>query len=165
MKNFVWALVIVIILGGGYYLLQGGTPVSDEGSVVENTMPVLGEEGEGVPEMIVEDSSSAAPALMTTTITYDGKSFTPGTVTIKKGGTVTWLNKGTGKMWVASAMHPTHMVYSGTSREEHCPDPQNASFDQCGANDDFSFTFDKAGSWGFHDHLNSSVFGKVEVVE
>ncbi len=165
MKVLIWIVIIIAVLGGGYYLLQGGMPAPEGGSV-ENTMPVPDGSGTNVPEMIVGDDTSAESSIPTTaTFTYNGTSFSPAEVTIKKGGTVTWKNASDKDMWVASAMHPSHIVYSGTSRQEHCPDTSKTAFDQCAVGDDYSFTFDKTGAWGFHDHINSSVFGKVNVVE
>src|SRR6185436_19055435 len=99
------------------------------------------------------------------TITYSGSAFSPSPVTIKKGGTVTF--NGPSTMNVASGMHPTHTTYDGTSRTAHCaagytgPTP----FDQCTPGTSYSFTFDKVGTWGYHDHNNASAFGQVVVVE
>jgi hypothetical protein len=69
-------------------------------------------------------------------------------------------------MWVASANHPSHTAYNGTSLREHCPDTANSAFDECSATaagTSWSFTFDKTGSWGFHNHVNASEYGKVIV--
>ena len=69
-------------------------------------------------------------------------------------------------MWVASAQHPSHTVYAGTARQEHCPDTADTAFDQCaGESSGYSFTFEKVGTWNYHDHLNATVFGKVIVTE
>jgi len=79
---------------------------------------------------------------------------------------VTFVNQSSNSFWPASALHPTHTVYSGTSLEEHCPDAANESFDACGpiaAGSSWSFTFNKSGSWNYHDHLNASHFGKIVV--
>ena len=68
-------------------------------------------------------------------------------------------------MWVASAPHPSHTGYDGTSRQTHCvagysgPKP----FDQCAAGTSFSFTFKQTGTWPYHDHNNSGKFGTVVV--
>ena len=103
---------------------------------------------------------------MSATVTYDGDSFSPSTVTVKRGGTVAWVNASSGQMWVASAVHPTHDVYGGTARTAHCPDASNTALDQCaGEIGNYSFTFTKAGSWGYHDPLAPAAFGKVEGVE
>ena len=102
---------------------------------------------------------------MDATITYNGDSFSPKEVLIRKGGTVTWVNASGGQMWVASAQHPSHTVYSGTSRQEHCPDTSGTAFDQCAGGNNYTFTFDKVGTWNYHDHLNATAFGSVTVVE
>ena len=102
---------------------------------------------------------------MTATITYDGASFSPSSVTIKKGGTVAWNNEGTAEMWIASAQHPNHTAYSDTSRVAHCPDTSKTAFDQCAGGNNYTFKFDKVGTWNYHDHLNATMFGSVTVVE
>lgn len=93
-------------------------------------------------------------------VQYDGSAFSPNRVTIKKGETVTFVNNGKNPMWVASAMHPTHTVYP---TKGGC---LGSTFDACrgyGAGSSWAFTFDEIGSWGYHDHLNASAFGKIVV--
>ena len=106
---------------------------------------------------------SSAPTAVS--VVYDGTSFTPREVTIKRGGTVTWKNQSGGTMWVASAQHPSHTVYDGTTRQEHCAAPSSTTFDQCKGGSDYSFAFSKTGTWNYHDHINASAFGSVKVVE
>ena len=84
---------------------------------------------------------------------YTDAGFSPANLTVKVGDTVTFKNQSSADMWVASAMHPTHSVYNGTTLQQHCPDPENNDFDQCqsgGAGTSWSFTFTKAGSFGYH---------------
>jgi plastocyanin len=103
---------------------------------------------------------------MSATVTLTANGFTPNKVTIKKGGTVTWQNDSTGKMWVASASHPTHTVYSGTTLQQHCGSGDADAFDECGNSaKSYSFTFDKAGTWYYHNHSNAPQTGTVVVVE
>lgn len=106
------------------------------------------------------------PGVNTVTITYDGKAFTPAQVTIQKGDTVTFVDAG-GNMWVASGPHPAHTGYDGTSRTAHCVGGYTgpAAFDQCTPGSSYSFTFDKVGTWPYHDHANASAFGKIIVTE
>lgn len=99
-------------------------------------------------------------------ITKTDAGFSPNSITIKKGETVTWKNQSAGAFWPASAMHPTHTVYGGTSLSEHCPDTVKTAFDACQGllvGSSWSFTFEKTGSWKYHDHLNPSHFGTVIV--
>ena len=91
--------------------------------------------------------------------------FSPQKVVVKKGGTVTW--SGPSNMWVASAPHPAHTGYDGTSRETHCASGYSGAkpFDECATGSSYSFTFDKVGTWNYHDHNASQNFGQVVVVE
>ncbi len=91
---------------------------------------------------------------MTATVTYSGHGFSPSTVTIAKGGTVTFVNQSSNKMWVASDPHPTHQGYDGTTRSQHCAQGYTGAkpFDQCSTGNSFTFTFTKTGSWGYHNH-------------
>lgn len=109
---------------------------------------------------------SPAPAPRTVTVTYNGSSFSPATITIHVGDTITFVDSSSNPMWVASGVHPTHTVYDGTSRTQHCapgytgPTP----FDECQASTaNYSFTFTKAGTWPFHNHVNPSATGQVVV--
>lgn len=157
--GIVWAIIIaIIVLGGGYWLW---TSSEDTGTnIPANTTPG----GSSAATSTGTTSGSTAP--MTATVTYDGNSFSPQSVTVRRGGTVTWVNSSGESMWIASAQHPTHTAYDGTTREDHCPDPAGEAFDQCaGGTGNYSFTFDKTGAWNYHDHLNPTVFGSVRVVE
>lgn len=154
MQKIVWVVVAIVVIGGGFWWWQS-TQVpavntgADAGIVNTGTTPL--------PE------TPSVP--MTAMVTYNGSSFSPSEVTIKKGGTVTFLNEGNVSMWVASGPHPEHTGYSGTTRSAHCPDTSNAAFDQCASGNSFTFMFQKVGTWPYHNHLNAGVFGKVVVVE
>ena len=95
----------------------------------------------------------SAPMQVTVEINSGGV-FVPKQVTIKKGGAVTWVNKGSKSVWPASAFHPTHQVY-----------PEFDSLKGIKANESYSFVFDRIGSWKYHDHLNASASGVIDVVE
>ena len=160
MQNiWVWLVVAIIVMGGGYWLWQSQqapvAPVDTGASTqVQGTTDTS-----GTPA----GTSGSTSAPMTATVTYSGTSFTPSTVTIAKGGTVTFVDSSGRGFWVASAPHPTHEGYSGTTRTQHCPDTSGTAFDQCAPGTSYSFTFQKTGSWGYHDHLNTSAFGTVVV--
>ncbi|CAN5757351.1 hypothetical protein BH11PAT2_BH11PAT2_02420 [soil metagenome] len=102
-------------------------------------------------------------------VTYTDSGFAPATVGIAVGTTVTWVNNSTKKMWVASGNHPNHTLYDGTSGNEHCVSGTATSasvFDECTAipsGGSYSFTFDKVGKWTYHNHVNASDTGEVDV--
>lgn len=101
---------------------------------------------------------TATPAVHTVEITASG--FSPKTLTIKAGDTVMWTNKDSSPHWPASAVHPTHTAY-----------PQGggcigSQFDACkGLNQGESWLYrlNFQGSWGYHDHLNPSLTGRIIV--
>lgn len=149
-------IVLVLVIFGGWFFLSGnmtGTPSSG----ITNQVPAV---GSTTPEMIVENT------IPDVTVTYSGTGFTPKDITVTLGTKVNFVNQSSGKMWVASAMHPTHTAYSGTSLSQHCPDTTNSAFDECTGDESgktYSFTFNKEGVWKYHDHINSKMFGSITV--
>jgi len=87
-------------------------------------------------------------------VTYDGTNFTPKQLTVKVGDTVVFKNNGSSAFWPASAPHPQHTNYPEF-------DPKKA----IAAGGSWSFVFTKAGTWGYHDHLNASHFGSITVTQ
>ncbi|MEK7574839.1 MAG: plastocyanin/azurin family copper-binding protein [Patescibacteria group bacterium] len=130
--------------------------------VVTNTMPAEGNTTVDEMVLVPEDTT---PKAKTVEVTYTDTGFSPKEISIKLGDTVKFINKSSEGMWVGSAMHPTHIVYSGTSLSDHCPDAVGTAFDQCGSTAEYSFTFNKVGSWGYHNHVSAKMFGKVIVTE
>lgn len=99
----------------------------------------------------------------TTEVTYGNSGFRPKTVTIEKNETVVWESNNSG-MWVASNEHPIHTEYSDTELSKHCQrGTGNNAFDQCTSGDRYYFTFEKEGTWEYHNHLDTSAEGKVIV--
>jgi plastocyanin len=78
--------------------------------------------------------------------------FNPGNLTIETGDTVRFVNNDTKDHWPASDVHPVHAIYPAF-------DPRAA----ISPGKDWSFTFERVGGWGMHDHLNASVTGKIIV--
>ncbi len=97
-------------------------------------------------------------------VVHNTSGFFPRTITIEQGETVTWRSTGS-NMWVGSDAHPTHTEYAGTSLSEHCSDSSMAGerFDTCEGTDEYSFTFESTGEWGYHNHLLASQRGTVIV--
>jgi plastocyanin len=180
-------LLLVVVGGGAWFLMSSsnGAPASPSTDRVENTAPINSAPVAEIPaentpsanvpvkstpvppatsQKQTETAVSVVPAVpMSATITYTSGGFSPKSVTIAKGGTVTFVNKSGSGMWVASDQHPTHTAYAGTTRSEHCPDAVGSAFDQCTSGDSYSFTFGKAGSWDYHNHVRASDGGMVVV--
>jgi len=155
--NYIGAVIVIaVLLIGGWFFLK--TPTNaPESQTVTNGMPVI---DSTTPETTVENT---APNV---TVAYTDQGFSPTSVSVPLGTTVTFVNQSSRGMWVASAKHPDHTVYSGTSLSQHCPDTANSAFDECTAvasGSSFSFTFNKEGTWKYHNHVDATQFGTVIV--
>ena len=144
-------IVIAVVVIGGVLMFQsnnnGQMPsLSEE----ENMMPPLGEQVQSSP-----------------VVTYTDSGYSPKELTVKKGDIVTFTNMSSMPMWTASAIHPTHTVYSGTDIK-NCGNPgmMDMMFDSCvstPAGSSWTFQFNEAGPWGYHNHMQASHWGKVIV--
>jgi plastocyanin len=81
--------------------------------------------------------------------------FAPSEVRVKVGQTVIWRNADGGPLWVASDPHPTHTNYPGFDQKGTISSPGM----------EWSFTFTKAGTWGYHNHSKTTARGTVIVEE
>lgn len=150
-------IIVLVIAVGGYFLMQNNQ--GDE---------VMTEE-ENMEEENMEDDAELVNdvGMIENYVTYDGNNFNPSTITISEGQPVTFINNSESQgMWVASAVHPTHEAYSGTSLNEHCGVVGASSFDSCGEivpGEQWSFTFDQVGEWSFHNHTKAGDTGTVIV--
>ncbi|OGY31164.1 MAG: hypothetical protein A3C02_03960 [Candidatus Andersenbacteria bacterium RIFCSPHIGHO2_02_FULL_45_11] len=103
-----------------------------------------------IPAVSPSPEASVAPAAVTVSI--DDEGFTPATVTVKAGTTVTFVNNGQALHWPASNPHPIHTGLSGFDARKGLATGET-----------FSFTFTKAGTFGMHDHLNTALVGTIVV--
>ena len=127
MKKFLIILIILIVAGGLWASLGRGTRIkqSAEQSV-----------GNGNTEFV--------------TVTDSG--YSPNTLTIKAGTTVTFKNESGIAIWPASDPHPIHTDYPEFDARR--PYEQGASY---------SFTFERKGQWKYHDHLSPNRRGLIIV--
>lgn len=158
--GWIWtAVIVVIIIIAGVWYYNSSTPIdtTSDGTQIATTSSDTTGSATG-------DVSVGVTAGQNMTVTYDGSSFSPATITVAKGSTVTFLDTA-GTFWLASDPHPTHTAYDGTSRTEHCAPGYTGAkpFDECATGSSFSFTFDKTGTFGYHDHMNDEAHGTVVV--
>ncbi|QQS22644.1 cupredoxin domain-containing protein [bacterium] len=93
-----------------------------------------------------------SPDVMVYEIIYNGTSFSPASLTVKKGDIVIFKNDSDGKFRPASDDHPNHTIY-----------PEFDADTGINAGGKYEFKFAKVGTWGFHDHINPSAKGTIKV--
>ena len=161
-KIIIIIIVAAIIVLGGSFLLRSVQPSKPNSGVPQGQSQQTSE----TPRTTQASATPQAPAADQNVVTYTDAGYSPGTIRVKVSTTVMFKNNSSQAMWTASAFHPTHTVYHGTSLSEHCPDTKNVTFDACKGiqpGSSWSFTFDKVGSWNYHNHLNPSDTGTIIV--
>lgn len=155
-KTIITTIIIAVVMLGGYFLLRGmyqpttGEKTTSQSSVSEQPSD----------EATPQSSISQTPDVMENVITYTNTGYSPVTLQIKKGETVTFKNQSSRSMWTASAGHPTHLGYPTTGG---C---LGSIFDACKGvqpDDSWSFMFDISGTWKYHNHLSPGDTGTVVV--
>ncbi|MEX2028142.1 MAG: hypothetical protein WD988_01415 [Candidatus Curtissbacteria bacterium] len=89
-----------------------------------------------------------------TTISMNDEGFSPSEISIKVCTKVTFKNEGSEARWPASNLHPTHGIY-----------PEFDPLKGIAPGGLWSFVFDRAGAWRFHDHLNPQLVGTINVTQ
>lgn len=159
MKTLWVAILVILVLLAGYFLFfnpPAPQAPADSGAAAADL-------SQTPPASAPENPASAS-------VSYTDQGFSPASVTIANGQTVTWTNNSTGMLWVASDPHPEHSGYDGTTKSEHCAADYSGAtpFDSCTViqpGQSYSFTFAKAGSWGYHNHMNDDMSGTVVVTQ
>src|SRR3989338_94647 len=144
------ALVLFMVLGPS--LANNNNVPAENGTVnVPGSVPSSGEEenastlGEQVP-------ATQEPLF----VAYTDTGFSPSVLRVKVGDAVVFTNASSGTMRTASASHPTHKVYPTTGG---CV---GSTFDTCAGIEfgaSWTFRFDFAGTWGYHNHFHPSFTG------
>ncbi|MBI2278626.1 MAG: hypothetical protein HYU81_01020 [Candidatus Brennerbacteria bacterium] len=153
-----WIAVGAILLGGTVFAVWGGKPAEAPGRRIDESSAAP------VELQTPPDAGMGVANIRVVKITTEG--FEPASVTTKQGGTVMWINESDRNAWPASAIHPVHTVYPGSSIQKCGGADEGLIFDACrsiapGAS--WSFTFGEIGTWRYHDHLRPSLIGAVVV--
>lgn len=112
--------------------------------------------GEQVPSDVMSGEATAMSHTMgmpMVQVRYTDIGFEPRSLEVPVGTMVEFINESSEGMWVASNVHPAHDLLP--------------TFDQFETNDPgetYTYVFDKAGTWAFHDHINAAREGVIRVV-
>lgn len=154
MKKLLLLGILVLVLGGGYYVMKGQKTVAP----VENAMPVLGTTG--VEEMVVEEESTGSSEKMMEkgvakefTVEASEFAFSLKTITVKKGDMVKITLTNSGKMshdWVVDE-------FTGVKMKQI----------KNGETDTITFVADTSGTFEYYcsvgQHRKNGMVGKLIV--
>ncbi len=161
MKSWMWLVVLVVAILVVFAVMAAVRPKTAEAPLVseEPLDTDLTPGGQPIqlapsvsPEVTASSIASESPAVSATTISISDTGFAPATVRVKAGTTVTFMNNGQALHWPASNPHPVHTDLPGLDAKKGLA-----------TGEDYSFTFSKVGTWGFHDNLNAQLKGSVVV--
>ncbi len=113
--------------------------------------------GEAVQPTLFANTGESMPHSMGNTkmetVRYTNTGYEPPLLEIPLGTMVQFINESDDEMWVASNEHPAHTDLP--------------TFDQFGLSpkgSTYIYTFDEAGAWAYHDHINPEREGTVQVI-
>lgn len=179
MNKIFYALICILIIAGGYYLYSQNfkkvnAPITPA-PISENSTEDQGEKAFGTTTTSTETSSkpkensasAADPAqgtfsngeevnsgsdIQVVEVLYDGKNFSPVNLDIKVNDYVFFKNNSSVDFWPASAGHSVQSPY-----------PEFDAKKAIAPGKTFKFQFTKVGAWDYHDHLNPTAMGAVNV--
>ncbi len=145
--KIVLALVVVVAIAGGA-LLVSNSKSDDKSSNSGSSSSSNNSSGQSDSG---SDSSGASDGDVALTITYNGTSFSESTNSIKAGQTVKVVNNSSVELDFDSDPHPVHT------------DNTELNVGGIAPGESQTFVVDKKGTWGYHNHLNSSQHGEIIV--
>ena len=157
-KSIITIVIVAVVVLGGYFLLRGTFPAMDFGS--RDIQPMAPIPQTSNQQATPQPPVGQTPATKENAIIYTDAGYSPSTLTVKKGETVTFKNQSSQSMWTASAVHPTHRAYPTTGG---C---LGSTLDACKGvqpGNDWSFRFDISGTWKYHNHLSPGDTGTIVV--
>lgn len=138
------ALVIVAALGiGGYAAFhKSGASTAKQTTSTTTTKS---------SNTSASSETTNPSANVAATINFSDSGFSPAVTTVKVGDTVQITNTSSQVLQFDSDPHPVHS------------DEPELNVGTVAAGQSKTFTVTKAGHWGFHDHLNPSMTGTLDV--
>lgn len=141
----IFFIIIIFGLGGLFIYIRQHDKVT-----VVKANPVISP----IPKIQTSSSVMPLPTIdkSINLVTNGINGFTPETVTIKVGDSVTWVNSDLKNHTVNSDPHPSHTAY-----------PSLNTIGLLKPGEKKSLVFPTKGTYGYHDHLNPSHTGTIIV--
>jgi plastocyanin len=104
--------------------------------------------------LIQNKSKQTTQAESAATVQITNSAFVPETIKIKQGQSVTWVNADTALHQIGADPYPSHAKLPSLFSEE-----------SLAQNETYTFTFDKQGTYTYHDPLNPTTLKATVIVE
>ena len=141
MKKGVIAIILAIVVVGG---IAAAVMVMNKDKTNNNTSSST---DTGSNSNNNNSSNSNTTPVATDAVSIENFAFSPDSITVKKGTTVTWTNNDT----------TSHTVTSDSGN--------TMSSDTLGRGDTYQVTFNEAGTFSYHCNFHSDMHGTVTVTE
>jgi len=156
MKKTIIIILVILALGAAAYFLfanKTGAPTSSNNPPASNEVTPPSSSGNNPSPSGTSTPDTSAPQPKNVSVNIKNFAFSPDTLNVKVGTTVTWTNEDIAQHQVASDPHPTHTDLPGLVS------------DLILQGQSYSFTFTKVGTFGYHCHLHPSMKGTVVVTQ
>jgi len=141
-------VVLVALAAVGWMVLGSNSDPEPVGDPAGTQPTQTGEVEQEAPD----DSDEEAALSATHIVTYTNDGFSPANLTINQGDTVKFVNGSNRDFSPASNDHPSHTIYAGFDARE-----------DLGPGESYSFTFERVGTWGYHNHELEGHTGTIVV--
>jgi plastocyanin len=138
MKKAIAAIVVVILIAGGIALALNSGSKDDSMDSMDSMKS----------NSSSSSSGDSGKAVSTDAVKIDNFSFSPATITVKKGTKVTWTNNDS----------TTHTVFETDGKT-------GPKSDRLNQGDSYSFTYDTAGTFKYICGIHPDMKGTVVVTE
>lgn len=142
MSLILFALLVIIAVG--FYASRNPQDPS-------NTATSESSRSEQVGSNASERTAATDPSVDARTVTFDGSSFVPETITVGSGDIVTFTNTSNEDLQLASDPHPSHTANSELNAGSIAPGESR------------EVTLTNKGDWGYHNHLDPTDTALVQV--
>ena len=175
MKKIIIGLVVLVALGGGYYIFSkkeakapavenstnnlnqnpttSGQPATTPSAQPQTQTGVKGNTGaDYTPPQTEAGGENPGSNIQVSEVDFDGTAYTPSVSKIKAGDYIFFKNKSSGDFWPVAGSANTIAAY-----------PKFNPAAPIAAGKEYRFQFTKAGDWNFGDNLKANAVFEVSV--
>jgi len=148
-KNIIFVAVAILLIGVAVVMFLSEN--DNEYTTEADQETITNDDIDATDQIEPEDQTDEA-VVADHTVTFTDEGYQPASITIAAGESIAFVNQSSQDNWTASDPHPSHTdLPSFDAGRGYAPGEQ------------YVYTFDEVGEWGYHDHLRSSITGTVIV--